>query len=137
VPNRDTVCKANQNKMKENNLPSRSLLIITLASAIVPTKMPPGQEGNIKPRKEILLNFKSHPHMEYYKSLFIIRHEQRKPQIYNSKIALYFFEDQKYILQNMKITILTIRIGNIIGTPESGHDDHAHDHEKPIHHRYM
>jgi hypothetical protein len=71
------------------------------------------------------------------KSLFIIRHEQNKPQIHNSKIALHFFEDQKYFLQNMKITILTIRIGNIIGTPESGHNDDAHDHEKPIHHKYI
>ena len=36
-----------------------------------------------------------------------------------------------------KIKVLTVGIGDIIGTPESGHNDDAHDHKKPIHHRYV
>ena len=40
-------------------------------------------------------------------------------------------------VNSLKTKALTICIGDIVSTPESGHDDDAHDHEKPIHHRYV
>jgi hypothetical protein len=41
------------------------------------------------------------------------------------------------VVCSLKIKVLTICIGDIIGTSESSHNDDAHDHKKPIHHRYV
>jgi hypothetical protein len=40
-------------------------------------------------------------------------------------------------VNSLKKKALTICIGDIVSTSESGHNDNAHDHEKPIHHRYV
>jgi hypothetical protein len=54
------------------------------------------------PTLNIASSFSSARYHPYPRIALVVHH--------NSKVDLYFFEDQKYFLQYMKITILTIRI---------------------------